>query len=53
MTAVPLFEIHDATVMRADRPILHVDDFSLAEGEHVALLGPNGAGKYPPPLPAA
>ncbi len=45
MAAVPLFEIHDATVMRAGRPILHVDDFSLAEGEHVALLGPNGAGK--------
>lgn len=41
----PLFQIHDATVMRAGRPILHVDDFSLAEGEHVALLGPNGAGK--------
>lgn len=45
MAAAPLFEIHDATVMRAGRPILHVDDFSLAEGEHVALLGPNGAGK--------
>ncbi|MGI6230188.1 MAG: ABC transporter ATP-binding protein [Tractidigestivibacter sp.] len=43
--AVPLFKIHDATVVRAGKTILHVDDFSLAEGEHVALLGPNGAGK--------
>lgn len=40
-----LFELHDATVMRAGSVILHVDDFVLAEGEHVALLGPNGAGK--------
>ena len=29
----------------AGKTILRVDDFSLAEGEHVALLGPNGAGK--------
>ena len=41
----PLFQIHDAEVVRGSRTILHVDDFSLAEGEHVALLGPNGAGK--------
>ena len=41
----PLFSIHDADVVRAGKTILHVDDFSLAEGEHVALLGPNGAGK--------
>ncbi len=41
----PLFTIHDASVVRASKTILHVDDFSLAEGEHVALLGPNGAGK--------
>ena len=41
----PLFSIHDADVVRANKTILHVDDFSLAEGEHVALLGPNGAGK--------
>ena len=43
--SVPLFQIHDARVVRAGRTILHVGDFSLAEGEHVALLGPNGAGK--------
>lgn len=41
----PLFQIHDASVVRAGKVILRVDDFSLAEGEHVALLGPNGAGK--------
>ena len=41
----PLFQIHDADVVRGERTILHVGDFSLAEGEHVALLGPNGAGK--------
>ena len=44
-TATPLFQIHDANVVRASKTILHVGDFSLAEGEHVALLGPNGAGK--------
>lgn len=43
--SAPLFTIHDAYVQRSGRTILHVDDFELAEGEHVALLGPNGAGK--------
>lgn len=42
---VPLFRIHDATVLRAGAPILHIDDFVLAEGEKIAVLGPNGAGK--------
>ena len=37
--------MHDASVVRAGKTILHVDDFVLAEGEHIALLGPNGAGK--------
>ena len=45
MQVPPLFSIHDADVVRAGQTILHVEDFSLAEGEHVALLGPNGAGK--------
>lgn len=41
----PLFQIRDADVVRGSRTILHVDDFTLREGESVALLGPNGAGK--------
>lgn len=41
----PLFKIHDATVRRKEKVILHVDNFELAEGENIALLGPNGAGK--------
>lgn len=41
----PLFRIRDASVVRAGSTILYVDDFTLAEGEHLALLGPNGAGK--------
>ena len=40
----PLFAIHDASVVRASKTFLHVDDFSLHDGEHVALIGPNGAG---------
>ena len=43
--SAPLFQIRDAEVVRAGKTILHVADFSLDEGEHVALLGPNGAGK--------
>lgn len=43
--ATPLFQITDARVVRGGKTILHVGDFSIAEGEHVALLGPNGAGK--------
>ena len=44
-SATPLFQIHDASVVRGGKTILHVGDFTLGEGEHVALLGPNGAGK--------
>lgn len=40
-----MFKIHDATVRRKEKVILHVDNFELAEGENIALLGPNGAGK--------
>ncbi|MDO4443302.1 MAG: ATP-binding cassette domain-containing protein [Slackia sp.] len=41
----PLFHISDASVVRAGKTILHIDDFRLAEGEKIAVLGPNGAGK--------
>lgn len=41
----PLFQIRDASVVRAGKPILHVENFTLHKGERIALLGPNGAGK--------
>ncbi|WP_430387364.1 ABC transporter ATP-binding protein [Dyella sp. 20L07] len=45
LSATPLLEIDDASVMRGDRLIL--DHFSLCirAGEHTAVLGANGAGK--------
>lgn len=43
--AAPLFELHDAEVVRASKTILHVDEFHLGLGENIAIIGPNGAGK--------
>ena len=40
----PFFELHNAVVQRAGAPILSIESFELAEGEHLALLGPNGSG---------
>lgn len=41
----PLFELHDAVVVRNGKPILSVGSLCLGRGEHLALLGPNGSGK--------
>jgi len=40
-----LMTVRAASVVRQGRTILHVDDFAVREGEHLAILGPNGAGK--------
>ena len=37
--------VRGASVVRDGRTILHVDDFVVRRGEHLAILGPNGAGK--------
>lgn len=41
----PLIVLHDAVVRRQGKEILHIDDFTLNQGESIALIGPNGAGK--------
>jgi len=40
-----LLSVRDATVVRDGRTILHVGEFVIRQGEHLAILGPNGAGK--------
>jgi len=40
-----LLSVRNARVVRDGRTILHVEDFVIREGEHLAILGPNGAGK--------
>lgn len=44
-TQPPLLKLNDAVVRRQGKEILHIDSFTLNQGENMALIGPNGAGK--------
>ena len=43
--ALPLLDIHQASVMRGERLILDQLSLRLAVGQHTAILGANGSGK--------
>ena len=45
VSATPLLELREATVMKDGRPVLDRLTLTIREGEHAAILGPNGAGK--------
>jgi iron complex transport system ATP-binding protein len=45
VTAGPLLELNDATVIKNGVRVLDRLTLTIAEGEHTAILGPNGAGK--------
>lgn len=45
MSAEPVLELHDATVVKDDRRVLDSLSLTIHEGEHTAIVGPNGAGK--------
>jgi iron complex transport system ATP-binding protein len=45
VTSAPVLELHDATVVKAERRVLDNLRLTIREGEHTAILGPNGAGK--------
>ena len=41
----PVLELSNATVIKADRPVLHELTLTIDQGQHTAIVGPNGAGK--------
>jgi iron complex transport system ATP-binding protein len=45
VSAEPILELHDATVIKDDRRVLDGLKLTIRVGEHTAILGPNGAGK--------
>ena len=45
MTAPPLLQFSNATLMRGEARVLDGITLTVQQGEHVAIVGPNGAGK--------
>ena len=41
----PILQLHDATVLKDDRPVLDRVSLTIDTGAHTAIVGPNGAGK--------